>query len=243
MKHHTMKLRYLISIAIAAILFLSAELNAQVRVVVEQPVVPVLIGKPYNSVLKLDFIKEKSCNAKISQLQFSLDGNVGSVENVALYPAYKNGRIAPENALSSAKKAEKITKFSSPIFLTQDTTTVWVSLTLKEKAKLKDKIMVDCLSAVIDGQPAELQHQSALKALRLGVALRNSKMDNIHTSRIPGIATSKAKTLLAIYDARYEYSRDLQGNIDIALNRSFDGGATWQPTQIVLDQKNWGNLP
>lgn len=238
-----MKLRYLISIAIAAILFLSAELKAQVRVVVEQPVVPVLIGKSYNPVLKLDFIKEKPCNAKISQLQFSLDGNVGSVENVALYPAYKNGRIAPENALSSAKKAEKTTTFSFPIFLTQDTTTVWVSLTLKEKAKLKHKITVDCVSAVVDGQPAELQHQSALKALRLGVALRNSKMDNIHTSRIPGIATSKSKTLLAIYDARYEYSRDLQGNIDIALNRSFDGGATWQPTQIVLDQKNWGNLP
>lgn len=107
-----MKLRYLISIAIAAILFLSAELKAQVRVVVEQPVVPVLIGKSYNPVLKLDFIKEKPCNAKVCQLQFSLAGDVGSVENVALYPAYKNGRIAPENALSSAKKAEKITKFS-----------------------------------------------------------------------------------------------------------------------------------
>lgn len=66
-----MKLRYLILIAIAAILFLSADLNAQVRVVVEQPVVPVLIGKPYNPVLRLDFIKEKSCNAKVCQLQFS----------------------------------------------------------------------------------------------------------------------------------------------------------------------------
>ena len=55
-----MKLRYLISIAIAAILFLSAELKAQVRVVVEQPVVPVLIGKSYNPVLKLDFIKDAS---------------------------------------------------------------------------------------------------------------------------------------------------------------------------------------
>ena len=149
-----MKLRYLISIAIAAILFLSAELKAQVRVVVEQPVVPVLIGKPYNPVLKLDFIKEKPCNAKVCQLQFSLAGDVGSVENVALYPAYKNGRIAPENALSSAKKAEKTTTFSAPIFLTQDTTTVWVSLTLKEKAKLKDKITVDCISSVVDGQPA-----------------------------------------------------------------------------------------
>ena len=35
----------------------------------------------------------------------------------------------------------------------------------------------------------------------------------------------------------------MQGNIDIALNRSNDGGVTWEPTQIVLDMKEWGGLP
>mgnify|MGYP002243976521 CR=1 FL=1 len=68
------------------------------------------------------------------------------------------------------------------------------------------------------------------------------KMES-NTSRIPGIATSKNGTLLAVYDARYDTSRDLQGNIDIALNRSFDGGETWQPMQVVLDMKTWGGLP
>lgn len=147
------------------------------------------------------------------------------------------------HALSAGKVAKKTVVFASPVFLTQDTTSVWVSLTLGRDAQLSHKIKVDCVSAIVDGLHAEIEHKSELKPLRLGVALRTSRMDNIHTSRIPGIATSKKKTLLAIYDARYEHSRDLQGNIDIALNRSFDGGLTWQPTQIVLDQKKWGNLP
>lgn len=234
---------FLKSIALTAILFLSAGLQAQVRVVVKQPVVPVLIGKSYNPVLRLDFIKEKEGNARVCNLQLSLDGDICCAERITLYPASKNGMIDSGHALSAGMVAKKTTAFTSPVFLTQDTTSVWVSLTLGREAQLRHKIKVDCASAIVDGQPAEIEHKSELKPLRLGVALRTSRMDNIHTSRIPGIATSKKKTLLAIYDARYEHSRDLQGNIDIALNRSFDGGLTWQPTQIVLDQKTWGNLP
>lgn len=79
--------------------------------------------------------------------------------------------------------------------------------------------------------------------MRIGVAVRQHMQDEVHTSRIPGLATSKKGTLLAVYDVRYNGSRDLQGNIDIGLNRSFDGGVTWEPFQVVLDQKNWGELP
>ena len=234
---------FLKSIVLTAILFLSAGLQAQVRVVVKQPVVPVLIGKSYNPVLRLDFIKEKEGNARVCNLQLSLGGDICCAECITLYPAGRNGMIDSGHALSAGKVAKKTVVFTSPVFLTQDTTSVWVSLTLGRDAQLRHKIKVDCVSAIVDGQSAAIEHKSELKPLRLGVALRTSRMDNIHTSRIPGIAISKKKTLLAIYDARYEHSRDLQGNIDIALNRSFDGGLTWQPTQIVLDQKNWGNLP
>ena len=41
----------------------------------------------------------------------------------------------------------------------------------------------------------------------------------------------------------YDLTRDLQGNIDIALHRSFDKGLTWQPIQTVLDMGEWGGLP
>lgn len=67
--------------------------------------------------------------------------------------------------------------------------------------------------------------------------------DNVHTYRIPGLATTNSGTLLAVYDARRESVRDLQGNIDIGLSRSTDSGNTWEPMRIVLDRGTWGGLP
>jgi sialidase-1 len=65
----------------------------------------------------------------------------------------------------------------------------------------------------------------------------------VDTYRIPGLATTNNGTLLAIYDIRRESSRDLQGDIDIGLSRSIDGGNSWEPMQTVLDMDEWGGLP
>jgi sialidase-1 len=73
--------------------------------------------------------------------------------------------------------------------------------------------------------------------------LRQHGDDNVHTCRIPGLATTNSGTLLAVYDARRESSRDLQGNTDIAVSRSTTGGNTWEPMRIGLDMGEWGNLP
>ncbi len=75
------------------------------------------------------------------------------------------------------------------------------------------------------------------------VAVRNAGDDGINTYRIPGITTSKKGTLLAIWDNRINSAGDLQGNIDIGLRRSKDGGKTWLPLQVVLDMGEWGSLP
>ena len=81
------------------------------------------------------------------------------------------------------------------------------------------------------------------QAQRPSVVVRYHGQDSVHTSRIPGIATTPAGTLLAIYDARYESARDLQGRMAIGLSRSTDGGRTWEPMRIVLDMGRWGRLP
>lgn len=73
--------------------------------------------------------------------------------------------------------------------------------------------------------------------------MRNAGDDGINTYRIPGITTSKKGTLLAIWDNRINSAGDLQGNIDIGLRRSKDGGKTWLPLQVVLDMGEWGSLP
>ncbi|MEV6166056.1 exo-alpha-sialidase [Streptomyces sp. NPDC052052] len=50
--------------------------------------------------------------------------------------------------------------------------------------------------------------------------------------RIPALTTSVKGTVLAAYDARPTLG-DLPSNISVVLRRSTDGGATWQPQQVV----------
>lgn len=69
----------------------------------------------------------------------------------------------------------------------------------------------------------------------IGWALRQRNQEQVHTYRIPGLVTTKQGTLIAVYDVRYENDRDLPANIDVAINRSKDGGQTWEPMKIIMD--------
>ena len=70
---------------------------------------------------------------------------------------------------------------------------------------------------------------------RIGIAVRLPGEDSVHTYRIPGMITTNKGTLVAVYDVRYNNSRDLPGNIDVGMSRSTDGGRTWEPMKIMMD--------
>ncbi|MCB9915676.1 MAG: exo-alpha-sialidase [Planctomycetes bacterium] len=78
---------------------------------------------------------------------------------------------------------------------------------------------------------------------RVALRLRHRGDDGSEGYRIPGLARTKAGALLAIYDVRRDGQRDLQGDIDIGLSRSTDGGASWEPMRVVLDMGEHGGLP
>ncbi len=62
-----------------------------------------------------------------------------------------------------------------------------------------------------------------------------SGRDGYHTYRIPAIVVTKKGTLLAFCEGRKTSRRD-HGDIDLVLKRSFDGGRTWQPMQLVHEE-------
>ncbi len=76
-----------------------------------------------------------------------------------------------------------------------------------------------------------------------GTALRRHGEDGVHTYRIPGLATTTNGTLIAVYDIRHNNAKDLQGDVDVGMSRSTDGGDSWEPMKIVMDMKTWGGLP
>lgn len=65
--------------------------------------------------------------------------------------------------------------------------------------------------------------------------IRKEGDDGSASYRIPGLATSNAGTLLAVFDIRWANSGDLPGDIDVGLMRSTDGGFTWGPMQTIMD--------
>jgi len=67
--------------------------------------------------------------------------------------------------------------------------------------------------------------------------------DGVNTSRIPGLPLKAGNAAgdLRMHDTKAH--RDLQGHIDVAMNRSLDGGRTWNPMQVVLDRNEWGGMP
>jgi BNR repeat-like domain/Concanavalin A-like lectin/glucanases superfamily len=59
--------------------------------------------------------------------------------------------------------------------------------------------------------------------------------------RIPAILEADDGTLLAFAEGRVDDPDD-DGDIDLVLKRSFDGGLTWEPLQVLADDANkWGN--
>jgi len=61
--------------------------------------------------------------------------------------------------------------------------------------------------------------------------------EDYHTYRVPALIVSKKGTILAFCEGR-KYGAGDADKIDIVLRRSFDGGKTWQPMQIIVADGN-----
>ncbi|MBR1573388.1 MAG: exo-alpha-sialidase [Bacteroidales bacterium] len=60
--------------------------------------------------------------------------------------------------------------------------------------------------------------------------------------RIPGLARTKAGTLIAVADARNAAAGDLPADIDVVVKRSTDGGATWGSAITAMEMGEYGGL-
>lgn len=94
-----------------------------------------------------------------------------------------------------------------------------------------------------DGSRIKLRRSETDPEIRLGRVLRAAGQDNCDTYRIPGLVTTNAGTLIAVYDNRYNNSKDLQEDIDIGMSRSTDGGQKWEPMKVIMDMGEYGGLP
>ena len=93
------------------------------------------------------------------------------------------------------------------------------------------------------GETALALREDGPAVRRFGIALRTHGDDGVDSYRIPCLVRTTKGTLLAAYDIRRSSSNDLNGDIDVGVSRSTDGGKTWERMRVALDMGPYGGLP
>ncbi len=210
--------------------------------------IPVLKLNSTNKVLLLkislyDTLTETNVHSVIINTEGT--SRLKDIERVSLYYCGQDSTQLNEKMLLFAESdniSQKI-RLDGYITLSKRENYFWLSYTLKEDVDILNFICAKCEKVITNNGEAKIHPLNDPKKIRLGIALRNHLDDNVHTFRIPGLVTTNSGSLLAIYDARHDSSRDLQGDIDIGINRSTDEGNTWSPMYIAMDMGEWGGLP
>ncbi|HOO99704.1 MAG TPA: exo-alpha-sialidase [Bacteroidales bacterium] len=218
--------------------------DEKVQMKVIQYQVPVLVSKPDNPVLQIMLMPAGSSERMVREISVSLEGtsDMSDIRTLRLFSSGGDMTFSVENPFGKDMPPAPVVKFEGNLPLS-DTLSLWLSAELKTSASLLNKIQASCISVKTSEGKVQPDTSFIPLKLRIGLALRKHLDDNVHTYRIPGLTTTKNGTLLAIYDIRRNSSRDLQGDIDIGLSRSTDGGNTWEQMKVVLDMKEWGGLP
>jgi sialidase-1 len=113
---------------------------------------------------------------------------------------------------------------------------IWLSATLKDQVDISNTIELHAVKLTDNsGKSYPITAEKRTGKKYAGIALRKAWDDSVHTYRIPGITTTDKGTLIAVYDIRYKHAGDLPANIDVGMNRSTDGGKTWESMKNIMD--------
>lgn len=211
---------------------------------VRQMTVPAVKGVNASAVERLTFVKQKSGQpCELKSLTAGFDGceRLSDISSVSLVAADKKGLPLAGSVIATAPVGGRQANIKVNMPLESDTTVVYLAIGLSDGASLDRKVAARTLSA--STSEGTLKSNTSPKTLRTGVCVRKAGDEGAASARIPGIATAKDGSLLAIFDMRHDSRRDLQGNIDIALCRSTDRGETWSAPQRILDMGCYGGLP
>jgi sialidase-1 len=216
--------------------------GSKVQVEFNRATLPVLAGEDYNPVGFIKIIK--SGNQRVTGISYDFKGttDLEDVQQLSVFEGNSSGRVDVSKLIAVQYVHAASGQIRLNVPLPADTTVFVFTVKLRQGALLANRINLNCRNVAFDTININLKPVFR-EGLRVGVAVRKQRQDGVQTSRIPGLITTQKGTLLAVYDARWDSARDLQGDIDIALNRSLDGGQTWLPMQRILDMNEWGQLP
>lgn len=205
---------------------------------------PALVGTK-SSLLTLVKIETKgSINPiALTEVQTTVFGSPKDVDYVECYLGTQS-QFTSQNPFGSRKKLHNTTSqhvFDGQQFLQPGTNYLWIACKVNQTANIDHQIGARIHSINTSNGSISISGDFQPKQ-RMGIALRSSGDDGVHTYRIPGLVTTNKGTLIGVYDIRHRSSGDLPGDIDVGMSRSTDGGHTWAPMKVIMDMgrdPNW----
>ncbi|SHG51088.1 sialidase-1 [Fodinibius roseus] len=216
---------------------------------IQQEVSPVLIGRERNPVLQIQLRADGalvSSEDAVGSLKITTEGttDIGDIASVDIFYAGEEGSLEEAVRFGGTEQVDEVMEIPGRQELEEGDNFFWVSYKLKKGTELLNRVDAGLEKLIFESgkswSPAEA---SPPGAKRIGVAVRQGGQEGVHTYRIPGLVTTNEGTLIAAYDIRYDSARDLQGDIDVGINRSTDGGQTWEEMRVIMDMWEWGGLP
>lgn len=218
--------------------------KARPKVSVKHYQIPILKELEYNPIMRVKIESKELLTIKSLTLDLSGSSDLKGVKNLGLYYSGEDSLFRRNKPLALLSGLDASLEFKIKLKLDSKVSYIWISCSLDNQANLNHVLNLEFKDVSFKQKvKVDVQQEGLQMPFRYGLAFRQHGQDGVNTYRIPGLATTSQGTLCAIYDARRASSRDLQGDMDIGLNRSFDGGNTWETMQIIMDMGKWGGLP
>lgn len=200
---------------------------------------PALIGADRSPLLKLKVEATGRLNPiSLTGFRCGISG-FGNAESISFHfgqsETFSNARqIAQPGDQGPPNLAYQFNTTLDSCALSEGSNYFWVACRVAESANIDRRVGAAARSVLFsDGSKRYLDGAASIQ--NLGVSVRDGGDDGVHTYRIPGLATTKQGSLIAVYDVRRRSGGDLPGDIDVGMSRSTDGGRTWQPMQVIMD--------
>ncbi len=224
--------------------FSNKAIAEDLHIEVRQAKIPILKELAFNPVLRIKITNNNSVTLKSLSLITSGTTNLQDLKSIGAFMSGKDSAFIRSRPFNITENISKVIELKGKMKLDPGVNYIWISCELNSNADILHFVNINLEEIRLKGiSDPKIQFDADQTPHRMGLALRSHGQGGVDTYRIPGLATSSKGTLMAVYDVRRGSGRDLQGDIDIGLSRSFDGGNSWEPMQIVLDMDNWGGLP
>jgi sialidase-1 len=217
------------------------EPSARVRIV------PVFPEKEQNEILDIRF--DASANSGEISLEeisifFSVNSATGWLTSVSAWRTSVPSGPDKRDLFGSSENIMKNVMLKGKMPVDSGSNNYVISFSARSSADLTSTIEIESVTlSFSNGTRKKISMPGNTPELRFGRLLRSAGQDDVNTYRIPGIVTTKNGTLIAVYDNRYNNSKDLQEDIDIGMSRSTDGGQTWESMKVIIDMGEYGGRP